>query len=163
MTVAKGITSGYIPLGAVIAGGRVAEPFWEPGGSELVRHGYTYSGHAAACAVALANLDLIESERLVERVRELEPVLADVLGPLADHFLVDDVRTIGLLGGVELNGDVSDRVAAEALSRGVIVRSLRNAVLQISPPFVITDEQLRRVAAAIAESLDAVDGPTHAL
>jgi len=156
VTVAKGLTSGYAPLGAVIASDRVAAPFWSESSTELFRHGYTYSGHAAACAVGLANLDVLESERLVERVRELEPKLEEIFGPLTDHELVDEVRVVGLLCGVELNGDTADRVAAEALKRGVIVRSLRNAVLQVSPPFVISEDELGRVAAAIRESLDVV-------
>ena len=156
VTVAKGITSGYVPLGAVIVSGRVAEPFWDAGGTELLRHGYTYSGHATACAVALANLDVLESDRLVERVRELEPVLEAVLRPLESHELVREVRTIGLLGAVELDGEVADRVAAETLERGVITRALRGVALQISPPFVITEQQLGTLAAVIAESVDAV-------
>ena len=158
VTVAKGITSGYAPLGAVIVSGRVAEPFWRPDTTEIFRHGYTYSGHAAACAVGLANLDVLESERLVERVRELEPVLEETFGPLEDHELVEEVRVVGLLCGVELGGDTADRVAAEALKRGVILRSLRNAVLQISPPFVISEAQLETVASAIRESLEALPG-----
>ena len=156
LTVAKGITSGYLPLGAVIASARVAEPFWRDGGTELLRHGYTYSGHATACAVALANIDVIESERLLERVRSLEPVLDSVFRPLEEHELVDEVRTIGLLGAVEIKDGHADRVAADALERGVIVRPLRSAALQISPPFVIDEAQLRRVADVIRESLDAL-------
>jgi len=156
ITVAKGITSGYVPLGAVIASGRIAEPFWREGGTELLRHGYTYSGHATACAVALAHINVLESERLVERVRELERVLDAALRPLERHDLVREVRTIGLLGAVELDREVADRVAAETLERGVITRALRGVALQISPPFVITEEQVGTVAAAIRESLDAV-------
>jgi len=163
VTLAKGLTSGYAPLGAVIASGRVAEPFWSPGTTEIFRHGYTYSGHAAACAVALANLDVIEAERLVDRVRELEPVLETAMRPFEHHELVGEVRTIGLLGGVELDAaaladrpDLTDRVAEEALRRGVIVRALRGAVLQISPPFVISEDQLTTIAAILRESLDAV-------
>ena len=156
ITAAKGITSGYIPLGAVVASGRIAEPFWKPGGTELLRHGYTYSGHATACAVALANLDVLESERLLERVRELEPALEAALRPLERHDRVREVRTIGLLGAVELDAEIADRVAAETLERGVITRALRGIALQISPPFVITEEQLGTVATVIRESLDVV-------
>ncbi len=163
VTVAKGLTSGYAPLGAVIAAGHVAEPFWRSGTEEIFRHGYTYSGHAASCAVALSNLDVIERERLVERVRGLEPVLETVLRPLETHELVGDVRTIGLLGAVELSGDVladrpelTDRVAEEALRRGVIVRALRGAALQISPPFVVSEDQLTTIASVLRESLNAL-------
>jgi putrescine---pyruvate transaminase len=163
VTVAKGLTSGYAPLGAVIAAGHVAEPFWRSGTEEIFRHGYTYSGHAASCAVALANLDVIERERLVERVRGLEPVLETALRPLEAHELVGEVRTIGLLGAVELSGDVladrpdlTDRVAEEALRRGVIVRALRGSTFQISPPFVVSEDQLTTIASVLRESLDAV-------
>jgi putrescine aminotransferase len=156
ITAAKGITSGYLPLGAVIASARVAEPFWQPGATELLRHGYTYSGHATACAVALANIDVIESEGLLERVRSLEPVLDSKLRPLEEHDLVDEVRTVGLLGAVEIKDGHADRVAADALERGVIVRPLRSAALQISPPFVIDEAQLGRVADVIRECLDSV-------
>jgi adenosylmethionine-8-amino-7-oxononanoate aminotransferase len=163
VTVAKGLTSGYAPLGAVIAAGHVAEPFWRSGVEEVFRHGYTYSGHAASCAVALANLDVIERERLVERVRGLEPVLETALRPLEAHELVGEVRTIGLLGAVEVRGDIladrpdlTDRVAEEALRRGVIVRALRGAALQISPPFVVSEDQLTTIATVLRESLDAV-------
>ena len=156
ITAAKGITSGYIPLGAVVASGRIAEPFWRLGGTELLRHGYTYSGHATACAVALANLEVLESERLLERVRELEPALEAALRPLERHDRVREVRTIGLLGAVELDAEIADRVAAETLERGVITRALRGVALQISPPFVITEQQLGTLAAVIAESVDAV-------
>jgi putrescine---pyruvate transaminase len=163
VTVAKGLTSGYAPLGAVIAAGHVAEPFWRSGTDEIFRHGYTYSGHAASCAVALANLDVIERERLVERVRGLEPALERALRPLASHELVGEVRTIGLLGAVELSDgaladrpELTDRVAEEALRRGVIVRALRGAALQISPPFVVSEEQLATIASVLRESLDTV-------
>ena len=124
--------------------------------TELLRHGYTYSGHATACAVALANLDVLESERLLERVRELEPALEAALRPLERHDRVREVRTIGLLGAVELDAEIADRVAAETLERGVITRALRGVALQISPPFVITEQQLGTLAAVIAESVDAV-------
>ena len=87
ITCAKAITSGYLPLGAVIAAPRVQEPFWSQPGS-LFRHGFTYSGHPTACAVGLANIDVMERERLVERVAELEPVLAGMFEPLRSAPLV---------------------------------------------------------------------------
>src|SRR6185312_13308908 len=157
ITVAKGITSGYIPLGGVIASARVAEPFWAEGTQNVFRHGFTYAGHATACAVGLANLEVIEREGLVQRVRELEPVLADALAPLADHPAVAEVRTgVGLLGAVEL-ADPSklQAVIDAAYERGVLVRGIRGVALQVSPPFVITEDELEQTAQAFGEALDA--------
>lgn len=157
---AKGITSGYVPLGAVLSGPRVREALWSPDAGQ-VRHGYTYSGHPTACAVAIANLKVLDDEGLYERVRGLEPVLAEQLGPLADHPLVDEVRTIGLLAGVELSAakrasvpDLAERVTRKAREHGVLVRNLVGHALQISPPFVITAEELEHLTSVLVTSLD---------
>jgi putrescine aminotransferase len=163
MIVAKGLTSGYLPLGAVVAGPRVCEPFWRGGSTEVFRHGYTYSAHPTACAVGLANLDIIEREQLVQRVRELEPALAAALAPLAGHELVGQVRTgAGLLGAVELSQAARDadpglgaRVVAAARRRGVITRLLRGVALQISPPFVISAAELHQITEVLTAALDA--------
>jgi putrescine---pyruvate transaminase len=164
ITAAKGLSSGYAPIGAVIAGARVAEPFWRPGSAEVFRHGYTYAGHPAACAVAAANLDLIEREHLVARVAALEPVLADALAPLAGHGLVAEVRAgTGLLAAVEIAEDartadpgLGPRLVTEIRERGVITRLLRGAALQVSPPFVITEGEIGRIAAVFGAAFDAV-------
>jgi putrescine---pyruvate transaminase len=163
MTVAKGLTSGYLPLGAVVAGPRVSEPFWRPGSTEMFRHGYTYSAHPAACAVGLANLDIIEREQLVQRVRQLEPALAAALAPLAGHELISQVRTgAGLLGAIEFSQAAREadpalgaRVIAGARQRGVITRLLRGVAIQISPPFVISAAELHQVAEVLTAALDA--------
>jgi putrescine aminotransferase len=157
VTVAKGITSGYIPLGGVIASPRVAEPFWAEGTPDVFRHGYTYAGHATACAVALANLDVIEREGLVQRVRELEPKLEAALRPLESHPAVAEVRAgVGLLGAVEL-ADPSNLqpVIDAAYERGVLVRGIRGVALQLSPPFVITEDELETAGRVLGEALDA--------
>jgi adenosylmethionine-8-amino-7-oxononanoate aminotransferase len=159
ITVAKGITSGYIPLGGVIASPRVAEPFWADGTPNMFRHGFTYAGHATSCAVGLANLDVIEREGLVARVKELEPVLTDALAPLADHEAVAEVRSgVGLLGAVEL-ADPSklQAVIDAAYERGVLVRGIRGVALQVSPPFVITEDELATTARVFGEALDAAN------
>jgi putrescine---pyruvate transaminase len=156
ITMAKGITSGYAPLGGVIASARVAEPFWAEGTQNVFRHGFTYAGHATACAVGLANLEVIEREGLVRRVRDLEPVLADALRPLADHPAVAEVRTgVGLLGAVEL-ADPSklQAVIDAAYERGVLVRGIRGVALQVSPPFVITEDELAETVRVFGEALD---------
>jgi putrescine---pyruvate transaminase len=157
ITVAKGMTSGYIPLGGVIASARVAEPFWADRTTNVFRHGFTYAGHATACAVGLANLEVIEREGLVQRVRELEPMLADALAPLADHPAVAEVRTgVGLLGAVEL-ADPSklQAVIDAAYERGVLVRGIRGVALQVSPPFVITEDEIAETARVFGDALDA--------
>jgi putrescine aminotransferase len=162
--VAKGISSGYAPLGAVLSGARVRDALWSPGVG-AVRHGYTYSGHPTACAVGLANLDILERERLEERVRDLEPVLSDRLGRLAEHPLVEEVRTVGLLAGVELSAaaraatpDLTEQVTRRAREHGVLVRNLLGHTLQISPPFVITPNELAHLADVLWTSLDEVAG-----
>ena len=164
MTMAKGLTSGYAPLGAVAASGRIAEPFWRKDTENVFRHGYTYSGHPTACAVAMANLDILERENLVERVLELEPVVERVLKPLADHPLVSTVRAgLGLLGAVEIDEaartadpTLVPRLVKAARDNGALTRGLRGAALQVSPPFVITEAELETVAHAFSAALDAV-------
>src|SRR6266567_7323260 len=164
ITSAKGLSSGYLPIGAVIASARVAEPFWRAGSTEVFRHGYTYSGHPAAAAVALANLDLIEREGLIARVAALEPVLARAVAPLAAHPAVSAVRSgIGLLAAVEIAEDVraADPITGQRLvlairDRGVITRLLRGVALQVSPPFVVTEAELARIAEAFAGAFDEV-------
>jgi len=156
LTCAKGITSGYLPLGAVIASPRVAEPFFRPG--VMWRHGYTYSGHAGACAAALANLDIIERERLVGGAADLERELVEALAPLSEHERVREVRAgTGVLAAVALEGDaaLSARTLAELRSRGVLSRVLADGALQISPPFVTTRADLDTLAEAIADAVEA--------
>jgi putrescine---pyruvate transaminase len=163
MTTAKGLTSGYLPLGAVVAGARVAEPFWRTGSTEIFGHGYTYSAHPTACAVGLANLDILQREQLVPRVRELEAPLAAALNPLAGHELVAEVRTgVGLLGAVELDPaareadpGIGARLVAAARERGVITRLLRGVALQVSPPFVISEPEIQHIGEVFADVLDA--------
>lgn len=161
MTLAKVLTSGYQPLGAVVVSGAVAEPFFAGEGAWL-KHGYTYSGHATACAAAQANLDIIEEERLVERVAELEGELPRLLGPLADLEAVEEVRIAGLLAAVQLDagwfeerGVAPARVADELRGHGQLSRLLACGALQFSPPFITTEEQVAEFAEAVAASLAA--------
>jgi putrescine---pyruvate transaminase len=171
ITGAKGVTSGYLPLGVVICGPRVAEPFWR-GKAGMFRHGYTYSGHATACAVGVKNLEIIEKEKLLQHVTELEQTLADEMKRVEKHPLVRQVRTVGLTAAFELSPDalaenpaVADDVLAEARRNGVITRSLVGHSLQISPPLVITKEELRFMAdgflAALSHVEDAMAGVKH--
>ena len=164
ITFAKGVSSGYVPLGGVIAGFRVRAPFWDdPVPGAIFRHGYTYSGHAGACAAAMANLDIIEREDLVVRVRELEPVLAASLGRLAGAPLVGEVRTVGLTGAVELSAAVRsanpgavEAVVAAARRHGVLTRVVRGVALQVSPAFVITAAEIDTMTAGLEAALHEV-------
>jgi adenosylmethionine-8-amino-7-oxononanoate aminotransferase len=160
LLVAKGISSGYLPLGAVIVGRRVWEPFWAEDSALVFRHGLTYAGHASACAAALANLDILEEERLVERVEQLEPTVVAALEPLASHPLVREVRAgAGLLAAVELHDTAQAAEVAELMvQEGVLGRQLNDGSLHFSPPFVITEEEIWSVAGVIGQALDRVGG-----
>ena len=162
ITGAKGVTSGYLPLGVVLCGARIQEPFWR-GNAGLFRHGYTYSGHAAACAVGLANLDIIEKEKLIEKSAASEPVLAKELKRLQGHPLVQDVRSIGLTAAIELSEShrakepaLADRIIAEGRRHGILTRSLLGQALQVSPPLVISHDEIRQLVDGFAAALDAV-------
>jgi adenosylmethionine-8-amino-7-oxononanoate aminotransferase len=155
--VAKGITSGYAPLGGVLIAPRVWEPFYsDSADAPVFRHGITYSGHATACAVAQANLDVLENEQLVARVARLAPELVRATAQLAKHPLVTEVRGgIGLIAGVQLTPEVDgDRLMRACVEAGVLVRILGGNVVQISPPFVVQEGDLWRITGAIAAALD---------
>src|SRR4051794_18499914 len=155
ITFAKGVTSGYVPLGGVVVGQEVAAPYWEPGGP-MLRHGATYAGHPAACAAALAVLDIYDAEDLIPRGRELEQPLADALAPLADHPGVTEVRAgLGFLAAVGLDTDAAGvaRVVAGAREHGVLVRALLGGVA-MSPPLITEHEHLELLADGLRAGLD---------
>ncbi len=158
LVFAKGVTSGYAALGGVLVAPRIWRRFYDGPDAPLYRHGVTYSGHATACAVAEANLDILEREGLVERAGRLERVLADALEPLRDRPDVAEIRAgVGLMAAVAPAATIpNDAVVAEALERGVILRAIRENFIQISPPFIVTDEEVDRIATVLAESIDAV-------
>jgi adenosylmethionine-8-amino-7-oxononanoate aminotransferase len=160
VTCAKGITSGYLPLGAVIAGPSVWEPFWQEGAG-MFRHGYTYSGHAAVSAASLANLDIIDREGLVARAAELEGVLLTGLRTLSDHPLVREIRGgVGVLAAVQLTDPVASdaarlaRVVRALRERGIMGRVLAGGALQISPPLVLTDDEVQELTDGLRAALD---------
>jgi adenosylmethionine-8-amino-7-oxononanoate aminotransferase len=160
---AKGVTSGYLPLGGVIVSDRVAEPFWRAPGGPVFRHGPTYSAHPTVCAAALANIALLDGEGLIDRGRELETRLHDALAPLASHEAVAEVRGgVGLLAAVELTAEVLERrpdavarVTMGARERGVLVRALGKGVA-VSPPLTIDEQQFTSIAEAIDHGLAAL-------
>jgi len=167
ITFAKGVSSGYVPLGGVLVGERVRGPFWDedvPGA--VFRHGYTYSGHAGAAAAGLANLDILEREGLVARVATLEPVLDRAVRRLASAPGVGEIRTVGLTAAVAFRADLlaadpglPERAVTAALRHGVATRVLRGHALQISPPFVITEAEIATMVDGLGAALEDVATP----
>jgi putrescine aminotransferase len=171
MTFAKGVTSGYIPLGGVMVGERVAKALIEQGGE--FEHGYTYSGHPVACAVALANLGLIRELGLVEQVHDnTGPYLAEAFASLREHPLVGDAETCGLMGALLLVKDkaglkpfgpeVSIGMACRAhcFANGLIMRAVGPRMI-IAPPLVITRQQIDELVALIRRCLDLTLAQAH--
>jgi adenosylmethionine-8-amino-7-oxononanoate aminotransferase len=163
VTFAKGVTSGYLPLGGVVVSGKIAEPFWSEPGRIMVRHGQTYSGHAAVCAAGLANIAIMERENLIPRGRELEGELIGTLAPLAEHPLIGEVRGgTGLVTGIAFD---SDALAADPglptkaykaiRPHGVILRALGGA-LAVSPPLTISSDEIQLIHDAVRAGLDAL-------
>jgi adenosylmethionine-8-amino-7-oxononanoate aminotransferase len=161
VVLAKGITSGYLPLGGVLVSNEVSAPFWREPGRAVFRHGATYAGHPTCCAAALANLDILEREHLIPRGRELEGALMDALAPLAEHPAVGEIRGgVGLAAAVDLNAEL---LAAGAMAQftaaireaGVLLRGQATGVA-IGPPLTVEREQLAEIAHAIRVGLDAV-------
>jgi adenosylmethionine-8-amino-7-oxononanoate aminotransferase len=160
MTCAKGITSGYVPMGAVIAAPNVWEPFFAEGAG-MFRHGYTYSGHAAAAAAALANLDIMEREGLLARAVDLEAMLTEALGPLAGHELVSEVRSgTGVLAAVQFDPAATEadpsllaRAVPALRKHGIMSRMLASGAIQVSPPLVLTDDEVDELAGGIDAAL----------
>ena len=163
LTCAKGITSGYLPMGAVIAAPSVAEPFWAPGAG-MWRHGYTYAGHATVAAAALANLDILEHEGLPQRALALEAELAEALAPLAAHPLVDEVRAgTGVMAAVQPRAEaiaedpaLPGRLIAACREAGVMTRALATGALQVSPALVLDQAGLSELRDGVRWALDAV-------
>jgi putrescine aminotransferase len=163
MTVAKGITSGYIPLGGTIARDEIADALAKGG---YLAHGFTYTGHPVACAAALANLEVLTREKLVERVRgDVGPRFMAALAKLRAHPAVAETRGFGLIGAFEMRKPLKGPLAnagpnalgpaMHALCReeGVIVRGIRD-LGAMSPPFVVTHAELDEMFARTTRALD---------
>jgi putrescine---pyruvate transaminase len=166
---AKGVTSGYLPLGGVLLQEAIFDTLVAAGDGFALHHGFTYSGHPTVCAVALANLDILEREKLVMHARKMAPYFARKLQGLARHRIVGDVRTAGLMAAIELVADrqtkqpfaaalsVPQRVRAAALERGLIARSSVDSVV-LCPPLIVRPKEIDFIAA----TLDAAIGNVSA-
>lgn len=164
MTFAKGVTSGYVPLGGVAVGDRVAKVLIEQGGD--FNHGYTYSGHPVACAVAIENIHILQREKIVDRVaNDTAPYLKQRFSELATHPLVGIAETCGLVAGLVLVKDkqtlttfdtehaVGMICRAHCFANGVIMRAVGERMI-IAPPLVITHEEIDKMMDLIRRSLD---------
>jgi putrescine aminotransferase len=160
IVLAKGLTSGYLPLGATVVRDEIAEVLKHGG---YLAHGFTYSGHPTTCAAGLANLAVIEREGLVERVRDdTGPYFQQKLRSFANHPLVGDVRGHGLIGALELlppdrdksrlTGALGAKAAGIARAEGVIVRGIRD-LIAMSPPLIIARPQIDELFAGVERAL----------
>jgi adenosylmethionine-8-amino-7-oxononanoate aminotransferase len=157
ITFAKGITCGYAPLGGVIAAPHIAEPFFNTPGL-IFRHGYTYSAHPTACVAGLTVMDIIQREGLIQRARELEDELYNALLPLEELEIVTNIRRgVGALAAIQLevgeDETLPGRVAEACRSAGVLTRAMGGGALQVSPPLIMTSEQVDEMASLFGVGL----------
>lgn len=151
MTFAKGVTSGYLPLGGVMVSDRVADVMIDKGGEFF--HGFTYSGHPASCAVAIANIRIMQRENLIERVKtDIGPYLQEKWSALSDHPIVGETRMVGLMGALELVADSSslerfdEDIGIGTICRdflvenGLIMRAVGDTIV-VAPPLVLSHAQ----------------------
>jgi putrescine aminotransferase len=173
VTMAKGITSGYLPVSAVGVADFIVETLRDAG-TDFV-HGYTYSGHPTCAAVALKNIDILENEGLVQRTREVSgPYLAGRLAELAAHPLVGETRSLGLMGAVEIVADKATNrrfgpggkagiiVRDICIKNGVMVRGIRDSIV-MSPPLVISLAEIDRLVETIGKALTEAEPALRAL
>ena len=165
LCLAKGITGGYLPLAATVARDQIFEAFLDDPGNTFF-HGHTYTGNPLACAAAIASLELFETDRTLERVRQSATLLGGMLeSTLGDHGSVGEIRQRGLMVGIELvaNRDsmepfaptrrIGASVCRAARDRGVILRNLGDVIVHM-PPLSITEEELRKIVEAVVYGLD---------
>ena len=174
VTMAKGLSSGYLPISATAVAAPIVELLKRRGGEFI--HGYTYSGHPTAAAVALRNLKIIARERLVERVAEdVGPYLADALSGLKSNSLVGEVRSLGLIGAVEIvsrkgtnhrfggnEGHAGPVVRDACIRNGLMVRAIRDSIV-MCPPLIITHAEIDRLVDILERSLREVEPELRAL
>ena len=164
MTFAKGVTSGYLPLGGVMVGDRVGDVLIDKGGEFY--HGYTYSGHPASCAVAIENIHIMQRENLIERVRDdIGPYLQEKWHTLAEHPIVGETRMVGLMGALELveNKETLERfdedIGAGTICRdhlvnnGLVMRAVGESIVT-APPLVLTHEEADELVEKAWKCLD---------
>jgi putrescine---pyruvate transaminase len=163
INMAKGLSSGYLPIGAVAFSDDLIKPFFDKGGD--FNHGMTYDGHPVASAVALKNIEIIEDEKLVERVAKLGPYFAKSLASLNDHPIVGETRSVGLIGAIELSknkatrgrfhdsGRVGTICRDHSFNTGLVMRACWDTMV-LAPPFIITEKQIDELIKLARTALD---------
>ena len=174
IAMAKGLSSGYLPISAVGVSKSIVDVMIEKGGDFV--HGYTYSGHPTCAAVALANIEIMENEHLVERTRDVTgPYLTKALRRLESHPLVGEVRSLGLIGAVEIvaepgtnkrftgkEGAAGPIVRDLCIRNGLMVRAIRDSIV-MCPPLIISEAEIDRMIDIIGRSLDEAESALRAL
>jgi putrescine aminotransferase len=164
VSMAKGLSSGYLPISATAVGAPIVAQLKRSGGDFI--HGYTYSGHPTAAAVALKNLEIIAREKLVERVAEdVGPYLARALATLNGHPIVGEARSLGLIGAVEIvarkgtnerfcgkEGTAGPLVRDACIRNGLMVRAIRDSIV-MCPPLIITRAEIDQLVNILGRSL----------
>ncbi|MBX2867787.1 MAG: aminotransferase [Acidiferrobacterales bacterium] len=165
ITCAKGITSGYIPLGAFLVSDRLIETIQQEQRGPYFSNGYTYSGHPVACAAALKNIEIMERENLLQHVQNIAPYFQSQLQTLKDIPIVSDVRGIGLMAAVEcdISGDaaksleqdyaVGDRIDRHCQQLGLLVRPIINMCV-MSPPLIIDKDQIDEMVSILRRGIE---------
>ncbi|WP_168014760.1 aspartate aminotransferase family protein [Halomonas salinarum] len=165
MNIAKQLTNGAVPMGGVIVKGDIYHTFMEQGGPDYMMelpHGYTYSGHPVACAAALAALDVLEQERLIERVREMSPLFEDGLHSLKGSRYVSDIRNYGLAGALQIEPYPNEparrpyEIAMKCWEKGFYVR-YGGDTIQLGLPFIVEREEIDSVINALGDAIGELD------
>jgi putrescine aminotransferase len=161
--MAKGISSGYIPLSGIMVGSRVSDVMINEGGEFY--HGYTYSGHPVACAVAIENLKIIKEENLIENSSKISVYLENRMQEVSEHPLVGEVRMKSLIGAVELVEDKNTRKMFEdtgtvgsicrdyCIQNGLVMRAVRDGMI-FCPPLIFTKDNVDELVDKLKKSLD---------
>lgn len=174
IAMAKGMSSGYLPISAVGVSKRIVDVMLEKGGDFV--HGYTYSGHPTCAAVALANIEILERENLIERTRDVSgPYLANALRRLDAHPLIGETRSLGLIGAIEIvaekgthkrfkgeEGHAGPVVRDLCIRNGLMVRAIRDSLV-MCPPLIISEAEIDRLVDILEKSLTEAEPALRAL
>ncbi len=165
MNIAKQLTNGAIPMGAVVVKTDIYETFMEQGGEKYMvelPHGYTYSGHPVACAAALASLDILENDNLISRAKDMSPIFENALHSLKGTRYITDIRNYGLAGGLQIEsypGEPARRpheIAMKCWEKGFYVR-YGGDTIQLGLPFIVEPEEIDRVINAVGDAINELD------